>query len=106
MDVARARAERARALIAAHGLEGQVFMTEHPGHARELAHAALLQGVSRIVAWGGDGTINEVASVLAFRDATLAVVPSGSGNGLARELRIPFEPEDAFEVAFGGRVCC
>jgi diacylglycerol kinase family enzyme len=56
-----------------------------------------------LVACGGDGTVNEVASALAFRDATLAIIPSGSGNGLARELRIPLDPDRAFDVAFGGR---
>src|SRR5687767_5682887 len=51
------------------------------------------------MAWGGDGTMNEVAGVLAFTDATLAIIPSGSGNGLSRELKIPFEPAAAFDVA-------
>ena len=45
--------------------------------------------------------MNEVASELAFTDATLAIIPSGSGNGLSRELAIPFEPAAAFEVALG-----
>ena len=80
-------------------------MTERPGHARELAVAALNRGVTSIVAWGGDGTVNEVASVVAFREATLAIVPSGSGNGLATELLIPRDPDGAFEAAFGGRDC-
>lgn len=105
MDVARARAERAAALVAARGLDADVFMTERPGHARELAAAALDRGVRTVVAWGGDGTVNEVASVLAFREATLAIVPSGSGNGLARELLIPVEPDRGFDAAFGGREC-
>ena len=86
IEVARERAEHAAALIAARGLEAEVFMTERSGHARELAAAALDRGVRTVVAWGGDGTVNEVASALAFRDATLAIIPSGSGNGLAREL--------------------
>jgi YegS/Rv2252/BmrU family lipid kinase len=55
------------------------------------------------IAWGGDGTINEVASALAFSPVTLAVVPSGSGNGLARELAIPMQPGAAFDVALNGR---
>jgi len=103
IEVARERAERAAALIAARGLDAEVFMTERPGHARELATAALSRGVTTVVAWGGDGTVNEVASVLAFREATLAIVPSGSGNGLATELLIPNDPDGAFEAAFSGR---
>lgn len=102
-DIARRRVERARAAIARRRLEGEVLVTAHHGHARELARSLLAHGVSTVVAWGGDGTVSEVASELAFRPETLAIIPSGSGNGLARELKIPFDPDSAFEVAFGGR---
>ena len=97
------RAEQAGALLVARGLEPEIFLTERPGHARELAASALARGASLVLAWGGDGTVNEVASALAFRDAALAVIPSGSGNGLARELGIPLDPAGAFAVAFDGR---
>ena len=79
-----------------------VFITERPGHARELALAATARGIATIVAWGGDGTMNEIGSAIAFTDTALALVPSGSGNGLARELRIPFEASAALELAFIG----
>jgi YegS/Rv2252/BmrU family lipid kinase len=102
-DEARRRAELAASLIERRGLEAQVFLTERGGHARELAQTAVAQGASLCIAWGGDGTINEVASALAFSKVALAVVPSGSGNGLARELAIPLQPAAAFEVALGGR---
>ena len=102
-DVARRRVERARSAIARLRLDGEVLVTAHHGHARELTRSLLAHGVSTVVAWGGDGTVNEVASEMAFRPETLAIVPSGSGNGLARELKIPFDPDRAFEVAFGGR---
>ena len=105
VDVARDRAERAAALIARRGCDAQVFMTARAGHARELAAGALDRGVTTVVAWGGDGTVNEVASALAFREATLAIIPSGSGNGLGRELHISRDPERAFDVAFDGRAC-
>lgn len=104
-DAARERAERAASLVSERGLDAQVLVTERPGHARELTQAVLAQGVTTVVAWGGDGTVNEVASVVAFHDATLVVVPSGSGNGLARELRIPSDPSRAFAAAFAGRAC-
>jgi hypothetical protein len=61
----------------------------------------LAAGASLILAWGGDGTINEVASELVFRDVSFGVIPSGSGNGLARELKIPCNVEQAFATAFG-----
>jgi YegS/Rv2252/BmrU family lipid kinase len=103
--VARARAELAASTIAGRGLEVEVFVTERPGHARELAGAAIEKGNSRVIAWGGDGTVNEVGSAAAFRNVTLGIIPSGSGNGLARELRIPFDPVRAIDVAVGGREC-
>lgn len=105
MDLARERAERAASLIARRGLDAELLMTARPGHARELAAGALDRGVTTVFAWGGDGTVNEVASALAFREATLAIIPSGSGNGLARELRIPLQADGALEVATGGREC-
>jgi len=102
--VARARAAQAAALLTTHGADpSNVFITERPGHARELALAATARGISTIVAWGGDGTMNEIASAIAFTDTVLALVPSGSGNGLARELRIPFDASAALALAFSGR---
>jgi diacylglycerol kinase (ATP) len=103
LDVARERAELAAGLLVGRGIAPEVFLTERPGHARELAASALSRGTSLVLAWGGDGTVNEVASALAFSAAALAIVPSGSGNGLARELGIPFQPHEAFAVAFEGR---
>jgi YegS/Rv2252/BmrU family lipid kinase len=102
-DLARARAELAAAIIDEHRLDGEVFVTERSGHARELTHAARRRGVTLLVAWGGDGTVNEVGSALIGSDASLAIVPGGSGNGLARELGIPRDPSSAFRVIFEGR---
>jgi len=101
-DVARQRAEQAAALVEARRVDADVFVTERQGHARELAGTALRRGARTVIAWGGDGTVNEVASALIHTDAALAIVPSGSGNGLARELRIPTAPAAAFDSAFSG----
>ena len=65
------------------------------GHARELTKAAVARGARLVMAWGGDGTINEVASALVFGDVPLGIVPAGSGNGLARQLGISQKPADA-----------
>ena len=102
-DAARARAERAAAVTATRDELAEVFVTERPGHARELAKAAVARHARLVVAWGGDGTINEVASALAFEDVPLGIMPSGSGNGLARELGIDPRPEQALVDALGAR---
>lgn len=104
-DVVERRVAHASALAKAHSLDAQIAVTGGPGHARDLAHRALEDGIRLCIAWGGDGTVNEVASALVHRDAALAVIPSGSGNGLARELRIPFNPRAAFETAVKGTEC-
>jgi YegS/Rv2252/BmrU family lipid kinase len=101
-DVARARVDLAASLLRRHGIEGEVLTTERSGHARELAAAAVARGVSTVAAWGGDGTVNEVGSALAFSDTALGIIPSGSGNGLARDLGIPLQPAAAFEVLLHG----
>jgi YegS/Rv2252/BmrU family lipid kinase len=85
---ARRNAELAQAVIDRHGEQAEVFLTEHVGHARELARAAADRGARLVMAWGGDGTINEIASALAFGRVPLGIVPAGSGNGLARELGV------------------
>lgn len=67
----------------------EVRLTERPWHARELAQQAAAEGCELVLAVGGDGTVNEVAWGLLGTDAMLGLVPVGSGNGLARTLRIP-----------------
>src|SRR5262249_4487917 len=78
----------------------EVFVTECGGHARDLAKAAVQRGARLVVAWGGDGTINEVASALVFEeDAAMGIIPAGSGNGLARALGIDTDPARALADA-------
>ena len=74
-------------------------MTDSHGHARELTKAAVARGARLVMAWGGDGTINEVASALTFGEVPLGIVPAGSGNGLARQLGISRNPADAIRHA-------
>lgn len=93
------RAEQASAVLASARAEGEVFVTERKGHAHELAAGARARGVRFVVAWGGDGTVNEVASALAFGETPLAIVPAGSGNGLATDLRISRQPDRALAEA-------
>jgi YegS/Rv2252/BmrU family lipid kinase len=78
-----------RAFISAHSLDAEVVLTTGPGHATALARAAAHSGCTQVVAVGGDGTMNEVAQALLHTPAALALVPCGSGNGLALHLGLP-----------------
>jgi diacylglycerol kinase (ATP) len=99
LEEARARVELAADVVEAHDELADVFVTERRGHAREIAKSALVRGARLVLAWGGDGTINEVASSLAFQEVPLGIIPSGSGNGLARELGVDFNPARAIADA-------
>jgi len=90
-----------RDFIAARALDASLAVTEGPGHATELARAAVQSGHEVVVAVGGDGTMNEVAQGLLHSPAALALVPCGSGNGLALHLGLPRSPRGALELATG-----
>jgi diacylglycerol kinase (ATP) len=103
------RVEVATRALERLGLNGQVLVTERAGHAHELTLDAAASGADLVIGWGGDGTINEVARALVQRDRAggtgtspvpaLGIIPGGSGNGLARDLGIPFDPAQAIERA-------
>lgn len=76
----------------------RVEYTRFAGHAYDLGRMAVDTGMDAAVAVGGDGTINELARSLTHTRTALAVIPFGSGNGLARHLRIPVEPLGALKV--------
>ena len=71
--------------------------TKYPHHATEIAVEQRVN-YDIIVAVGGDGTVNEVASALVGHSTALAIIPSGSGNGLARHLNIPLKINKAIQV--------
>lgn len=76
-----------------------VRYTERIHHGTELAREAVEQGCfDAIVAVGGDGSVNDIVSGMAGSDLTLGIIPCGSGNGLARNLKIPLTPSHAIEV--------
>ena len=82
----------------AKGYALTISFTQYPGHASELTHQALEEGVNIIIAVGGDGTVNEVARSMVHSEAILGIIPKGSGNGLARELHIPMDPRRALDL--------
>jgi diacylglycerol kinase (ATP) len=73
------------------------------GDASYAARHALDAGSDRVVVWGGDGTLNEVASTLLASGMPLGVIAGGSGNGLARGLGLPLDMKSAVQVAMLGR---
>lgn len=90
-----------RDFIAARALDARLAVTEGPGHATVLAREAVQSGHAVVVAVGGDGTMNEVAQGVLHTPTALALVPCGSGNGLALHLGLPRSPLGALELATG-----
>ncbi len=75
-----------------------IVMTEYKGHATELAAQYAKLGFDAVVAVGGDGTVNEVATGLRHTGTALGIIPIGSGNGFARHLEIPLRINRAIEL--------
>jgi YegS/Rv2252/BmrU family lipid kinase len=84
--------------------DSKVWQTERINHASELTKQAISEGANRIIAIGGDGTINEVASALLYTSIPLGIIPMGSGNGLARHLNIPLSFNRALHRAINGSI--
>lgn len=72
--------------------------SSYKGHAIDLTKESINQKANIIVACGGDGTINEVASTLVNTNIPLGIIPVGSGNGLASNLKIPHNVKNAIAV--------
>ena len=71
-----------------------------PGKVRK----ALVRGCDLIVVWGGDGTVQRCADVLAGTPATMAIIPAGTANLFARHLGIPRDLAEAVRIGFRGRL--
>ncbi len=86
-----------------HQVECAIEFTSSRGHATELAKNGI-HDFDAIVAVGGDGTVNEVARGLVHTTAIMGIIPKGSGNGLARHLRIPLKLDRALNTLFTSKV--
>lgn len=75
-----------------------IRVTGYPLHASEIAREAVKEGYKSVIVAGGDGTVNEAARELVNTPTTLGIIPLGSGNGLARDLGIPIDPEKALDI--------
>jgi diacylglycerol kinase (ATP) len=79
------------------GHEYEFAFTTKPGEAIKITKRAVIEKFDIIVAAGGDGTINEVASGLVESDSALGIIPLGSGNGIARSYHIPLNIKESIE---------
>lgn len=99
----QAHAALAQDVLGRHDIDALVRPTTATGDARAFAREAAVSGCGLVIAWGGDGTVNEAAGALIHTGVPLAIVPAGSGNGLASDLGVPFDPRAALELAATGR---
>ena len=93
-----------KSVLARNHCDADVRITSGPDDAKRFATDAVAANCDLVVAWGGDGTVNGAAAGVAGSGVPLAIVPGGSGNGLARDLSLPFDPTWALTVAATGKV--
>jgi diacylglycerol kinase (ATP) len=93
-------AGRLRREAAARDIAIHIAMTERPGHAIDIArdHPA---DIDTIIAVGGDGTVSDVVTGSRSEPLTIAIIPVGSTNIIAKDLGIPLDIDAAIRVALG-----
>ncbi|HHV46443.1 MAG TPA: diacylglycerol kinase family lipid kinase [Tissierellia bacterium] len=85
-------------------IEYSIVFTTKPKEGTDLAKEGLNEGYTLIVAVGGDGTVNEVAyGIIETGRGILGILPSGTGNDLARSLGISLNPKEALETILEGK---
>jgi len=75
-----------------------IIRSRRPSHALEIAERAASDKIDMVVAAGGDGTVNSIAQGLINSNTALGVLPTGSGNGFARNMGIPLRVNEAVEL--------
>jgi diacylglycerol kinase family enzyme len=80
----------------------EVVETNRRGHATRFAHDAARRGIDVVIGYGGDGTLNEVATGIAGTETSLGVLPGGSTNVFARTLGLPNDPVEAVDFLVAG----
>ncbi|MDR2423668.1 MAG: diacylglycerol kinase family lipid kinase [Prevotellaceae bacterium] len=84
--------------------EPEIYFTQYAGDGTRQAKEYARQGFERVVAVGGDGTVNEVATGLLKTAAALGIIPLGSGNGLARHIKMPLNHIRANKIVQDGKI--
>ena len=81
------------------GVDAELFASHSPEQADELTRQAMTSGCDTIFACGGDGTINNIAQILAKTPVALGILPIGTANALAHDLRLPLKIPAAAKTA-------
>jgi diacylglycerol kinase family enzyme len=101
----QAAAGKLEEIFAAAGREARITVASGGGGLQAAAERAAAEGCDSLVAGGGDGTINTIASVAVKRRVPLGVIPMGTLNHFAKDLGIPLELDEAAKVILEGAVC-
>jgi diacylglycerol kinase (ATP) len=99
----RSQVESALALLRNGGVDAELVLTESRHHAGEATQRAMDAGCDTIFACGGDGTIHNIAQVLANSPVALAILPMGTANALAHDLGLPRNIIGAAKAALHGK---
>ncbi len=91
-------ADAIEARLSQSGFDVDTAFTTARGDATRLARQAVDAGFDGVIACGGDGTVNETARAMIGAPIPMGIIPSGSGNGLARHITIPIDPMAALDV--------
>ncbi len=94
--------DRVKTMMEERGVDFAIRETQYPGHATELAKAAVEEGFDVIVAVGGDGTLRETALSVVHTDRVLGLLPCGTGNDYARAVGIPTDAAAALDILLNG----
>ncbi len=82
----------------------EIQFTQYAKHGIELAREAAKNDAYAVIAVGGDGSVNDIVHGLSGTQTILGIIPKGSGNGMARTMRIPLTTEEAVKVISKGNV--
>ena len=94
----RADVEAAAGVLRAAGIDAQPIATRAPGSAGDQAREAIAEGYDTVLACGGDGTIHDVVQGMAGSDTPVGVIPLGTGNSLANDLKLSRNPARAAQT--------
>src|SRR5438876_11500935 len=92
-----------RKFVSKNLFDFEIVTTQAPKHATQLSKEAAHRNYNVVVSIGGDGSANEVAKSLIDSPTVLGFIATGSGNGMARHLKIPMDFEKALHVITTGR---